>query len=75
MQKSAEEWAGYGISSWRNVTKDEILRTSPEEFDPDQGPDGSIGLRVFDPDDNYCEIIYMPEDNRQNVFDREHPFD
>ena len=75
LQKSSAEWEAAGIVSYRNVNKDEILKTDPEHFDPDQGPDGSIGTRVFDPDDNYAEIIFMPEDNRQNVFDRTHPFD
>lgn len=74
LQETADELAGYGIPSYRNIDKQEILRTEPEQFDPDQGPDGTIGIRVFDPDDNFCEVIFMPEDNRQNVFEREHMF-
>ena len=74
LQNCADTLAGKGIPSYRNVNKDEVLKTSPGDFNPDQGPDGSIGIRVFDPDDNYCEVIFMPEDNRQNLFELKYPF-
>lgn len=75
LQETADQLAAVGVPSYRNLDKKDILRTAPDQFDPDQGPDGTIGIRVFDPDDNFCELIYMPEDNRQNVFEREHPFE
>lgn len=74
MRECAQSLAGYGLPVYRNVNKDEILKTEPGCFDPDQGPDGSIGMRAFDPDDNYCEVIFMPPDNRQNIFEQKYPF-
>ena len=75
LQKSSEIWEQQGILSYRNVNKDAVLPTDAAHFDAPKGPDGSSGTRIFDPDDNYCEMIYMPEEGcRQTTFEQTHPF-
>lgn len=75
MRISAVCWEKEGIPPYRNVDKKDIIPTEEGRFNPDQGFDGTIGMRIFDPDDMFIEVVYLPEENLQRIFEREHPFD
>lgn len=75
MRVSAACWEKEGILPYRNVDKKDVIPTEEGKFNPDQGFDGTIGMRIFDPDDMFIEVVYLPEENIQRNFELEHPFD